>query len=1366
MREFTEEEREEHRLRIQKLKEQDAQKAAEIQKQETVQPSTQAPQPQQQQQPQVDNNQNQNFHRDMKLDWNPAKWAYMSGMGTLDVPFDLIGTIPGLGGIDDTWDRITRFDNPNAAKFRSAASVIVPSIILGSKYAKFHAGRNLTGLNGAVQNVGGQVLINSVIGGLSDYGEDPSNRLITHPDNFKRLSEAWPEYFGPDGHFPDVASLADADATHPVMNRFMAAADEGLLQGFGDIVGYMLNAGKPILRNMIPVTRESKAYKFKTQLQHLERDTKKRIIDIDEAIASNTLAKEEVEALGKEKSKLIQQATQTGSSDATQNAGDSFLKERQRQRKIYLNNRALRTIANDPNVTSFDPAITPKLASEKQLTGIASTPPGASVKNAIDVDMRQRGFVDNLSAPTDPITPAMQDGMLLGKSSRTAVRWIADKVKAASGYRYVQATARGTSEGVNDAAYEIYNKWMKTGTGDELRELMKDPMYRDTKNLRNTLNEYVEVKILNEEQSRAAALMINDLTNLYLGRELTESSARVMDTLGAQVAAKSGAPEMFKNLLDDERVFKNVVDKLEILTEEYGLSKYISGWSLGMKKWWKDPDLIAEPVERIRLTHEEFLKKNKELKADFKTFRKQLDDAAAQDPKLARTLMKAYDATDGNVDTLMKLNAYAKYHLSPMGLLWNREAKELGISGWKMNQFAKGAWAVTYNSVLSGLAALRAAVGNGMMLVFKPISALQRAGFSQLLGKDKDALERVVYMYGNMHETARRAWGDALTRMKKVHQDPDFMMKAARKDFVVEDSSAWEVLDDLAETWQKEGDHYGNFMYGWANFQRKVSRQPWLRTGITAMSGIDAYTDTFMSTYMSRVKAYDDTIKQLGKKADPLVFEDALKRAEKLNHDTMFDAQGLLKDKAAKYASGEIALNLDEGFSNWINPALNKFPVFKSLMMFPRTSMNQIKLAMSYTPLAAIPGLGKYGDTLLAGTNRTKIAKVLADHGVDLKTTPNAMAIYKELRREYEGRLMMGGATATLAFGYAMAGNIRGNGPANHIELVKLKKKNWKPHTIKVGNNWVSYKGIPVVEQYFSLMGDLAYYSSALGKNMTETFINKTAWTITATYLNGTPLQGMEPLHAAMKGDEGALQRLFAGQLRAAIPLSGAHAIVAKTITNAQKEIYKDFWGYVRNSTVFKDMSYSKIDHWTGEEIDEIDNPILRFLNAMNPIKIHGGNEKWRTWLIDSGFNDLNEIKKNSRTGEDYSPEARELIGRYMGEDQLWKQIERRFMDNDEYNEQLDGLRKFIMSGKEFEEVGMYANKLKVYRDLKKMINQSKVNAEARIAKDPRYKHLNILGVDSKRTGNLMYRGRINEAAESSKKNYKKKQEFLKYGVK
>ena len=58
------------------------------------------------------------FHRGMELDMNPAKWAYMSGMGALDVPFDVIGAIPGLGGIDDTWDEVTRFENEGARKTR------------------------------------------------------------------------------------------------------------------------------------------------------------------------------------------------------------------------------------------------------------------------------------------------------------------------------------------------------------------------------------------------------------------------------------------------------------------------------------------------------------------------------------------------------------------------------------------------------------------------------------------------------------------------------------------------------------------------------------------------------------------------------------------------------------------------------------------------------------------------------------------------------------------------------------------------------------------------------------------------------------------------------------------------------------------------------------------------------------------------------------------------------------------------------------------------------------------------------------------------------------------------------------------------
>ena len=160
---------------------------------------------------------------------NPANWAYMTGMGTLDVPFDIIGAIPGLGGIDETWDHHTRFNNPGAAKFREIASVIVPTVATTGAYGKYLAGTKLTGLTKAVANVGGVGLINGAIAGISDFGEDPNNRLLTHPDNFARLAKAYPEYFGPDGFFPYVGELADADATDPRFNRLLAGIDETVL---------------------------------------------------------------------------------------------------------------------------------------------------------------------------------------------------------------------------------------------------------------------------------------------------------------------------------------------------------------------------------------------------------------------------------------------------------------------------------------------------------------------------------------------------------------------------------------------------------------------------------------------------------------------------------------------------------------------------------------------------------------------------------------------------------------------------------------------------------------------------------------------------------------------------------------------------------------------------------------------------------------------------------------------------------------------------------------------------------------------------------------------------------------------------------
>ena len=105
-------------------------------------------------------------------------------------------------------------------------------------------------------------------------------------------------------------------------------------------------------------------------------------------------------------------------------------------------------------------------------------------------------------------------------------------------------------------------------------------------------------------------------------------------------------------------------------------------------------------------------------------------------------------------------------------------------------------------------------------------------------------------------------------------------------------------------------------------------------------------------------------------------------------------------------------------------------------------------------------------------------------------------------------------------------------------------------------------------------------------------------------------------------------------------------------------------------------------------------------------------------------------------------------------------------MHNKVFNRDLDKLRQYINSGADEAEVAEFRNKLDVYEKLKKMINEAKEKAERQIANDDRYKHIDILGLGNQKVKNLMDSNDIDGAASQARKNYAKKQEFLKYGVK
>ena len=98
--------------------------------------------------------------------------------------------------------------------------------------------------------------------------------------------------------------------------------------------------------------------------------------------------------------------------------------------------------------------------------------------------------------------------------------------------------------------------------------------------------------------------------------------------------------------------------------------------------------------------------------------------------------------------------------------------------------------------------------------------------------------------------------------------------------------------------------------------------------------------------------------------------------------------------------------------------------MLRHLLMFPRTGVNFLAKAGSYIGLSAIPGATKYGKVLV---RTDKVPEALAAHGLtDMSKDPNAMAIFKHLKRVYAGRLPLTGMLVGGLYSYAMMGNLRG----------------------------------------------------------------------------------------------------------------------------------------------------------------------------------------------------------------------------------------------------------------------------------------------------------------------------------------------------
>lgn len=1272
-----------------------------------------------------------------------------AGMGIIDFGMDAIGRIPGAEWIDDAWDAKTKYKNPAFQKVREVSSILVPSIGVGAgsriATAGMAGGPVARGLAALGINVAGDVAVNAI----SDQSEGETISTV--------VKEAAPWL-----PVPDALVVKDTDS--PEVRRQRNIYESGAISIIGDIIGYSTAAGRSVMDWFKPNDATAQAYKASEAMVNADAATATRLSEIDtqrvqlqeELAQLSSVApldeaqlieqsvrigdlEAQLKGLDGEAKKLSSQYLNTGSSELTDSPLESFVERQQTSRDLQVDEVGKGRLLDDPEgAGGVDPMITPNMFPEGS-TAALSVPPGNVARNMADTTAIKMGTSSGTPAPI--LSERAYHDLSKGNTvSRNIIENLAEATRETGNFDAMVEGFRYTKAQMSDAAWKIYNDIIGTDKVSDLKTLFLDN--RDVK----TLLDGRKIKYVNDVQAEAIGYAMRELTDKYIGQVVTETSARAMDTVGREIADIAEGYKAFPETADLSRTTEMIGDRLAFLMEEYALNKYIAGWALkNQDRWQKFLQETPDKEVALKQLTEQFNLKVQEKNAQAQSYREMIRTIARDRPDAAQPLIDAFALTKGDVDTLDKLMKWSAKQLSPTGLL------KSGDEG--LNAFAQGVWAVRYNNVLSGISALKAITGNAISLSLRTSNAFIGTGIGALMGRNTvDDLRKATYVYGSFLQTNKRALGDSWDTFKRTWNNGKWGNDAttdfrdlAREDLVTDyNPNLWDTLADMEQVWEKDGNWGRLFQYRSARFLYDLGNWRWFKYGTNAMISADSFVQTTVASQMARARAWDEVF-GIGYKGSELAQQ--LAKAEKIAYSESFDAMGNLTDAAAKNATGEIALNLDDETATWLTRGVNRLPILKPFFMFPKTGVNGVKMAMSYTPIATLPGMNRYSKVLWAGDDIDKIKDALMEHGIAYDGVPNGMAIFKGLEAEYRGRVAFGALTATSMLGYALAGNIRGNGPINPGERKKLRDNfGWQPKTINVAGNWVSYAGYEPLDTILTLVGDLAFYSRDIGSTLTESFVDKLAWTISATFVNKSWTAGLEPVVAVANGDETAISRFLANEARSAIPLSGALGVVSNAITSSQKDIYKDMIGYITNKVPgFSSQLPEQIDIYTGKPLNDIDNPVLRAINAVNPVKISEGTEPWRQWLIDSGWDGVQMIRKDSTGNHEYTPQEREVLYRYIGEQQLWKEFDK-LSKNKKYNDQLDRIRAMRVQGRPSEEI--QAAQSEVYSVMNDIMSQAQKAAELRMQQEnePMWRSIQ----ESLINKNMMRQGRIDDAARAA----------------
>ena len=780
-------------------------------------------------------------------------------------------------------------------------------------------------------------------------------------------------------------------------------------------------------------------------------------------------------------------------------------------------------------------------------------------------------------------------------------------------------------EEINQAVTKLYNQVFNPDVKLKQMESAINDMKHNFYQKKNFMGE-TEWRIVNEA-------FVSAFENVY-NPKVMRASAMVTNQAGGDIADIATGMSMIGDVAMTNRQQEMMIDKLKLLSREVRTNQYISS-KFGEYRQLELGNNPSALKKFILDQNDNFAKGLQRSQAKSDEFYQTLETISKENPEYLKPLAYAMEATNGEVDQIWKLNRWAEENIGFIKKGFydgNPEVPSLIV---------KGLNGVRYNHILSGLAPLRAMTGNSMLTAFKPASVFVGAAATG----DTATLKKALWTYGGISENIKRAYKVMGDEWRLAKQRPEEAMMRGRADLRQAKMDNFEALEAMSEVWKKEGNTGKAAMWNVAKGLAWYNNNPFVRWGINAMYAIDGFTSSMMASGSARAKAYNILMKESKGGFSQAAFDKLQKRL----YSQAFDHTGLLTDKAAKHASQEIALNLDNAVANDLNKFLERFPVARPLFMFPRTGLNALNMTWSFTPGSSLIPLQTKARKVFTARNSQEMAEVLMDHGLEVSDEA-----FATLKSEYIGRQLMGGTVVTGAGIWALEGNLTGNGPADAGERKRMMTMGWQPNSIKnpITGEWHSYRGFEPFDTLLGLVGDAVYFSNRVDDSIIEDRFRKLAFSISMNISNKTFISGFEPLVSMFSGDEGAWNRFVINQADSLIPFapSGVRSILNNAIAPQLKDVENDWGSLMANKWKFlgQNSLVDQIDIYTGKPI-RFQEPLTAAANAFMPFfKSNGDMEPWRQWLLSTGWDSVGTMKVNPISKQPLTPKERQWINNWI----------------------------------------------------------------------------------------------------------------------